>query len=254
MSYAKYEVWKKTLTDTYDLSIVIPTYNEEERILPTLGAMAVIVSGLGYSWEVIVSDDGSKDTTVKLVEDLGWLNLRVIKHANTGKGGAVKRGMTAANGMRVLFADADNSTPIEELPSMMAKLDEGYDIAVGSRAAEGAKVENKSALRKLVSKGLHIISGSLSGVWVKDTQCGFKLFTKEAAHELFGRQRMLQFSFDLELLYLANKLGYKVAEVPVHWFDAPGSKVDSIRDSIQFFKDIFRVKKLNRQGAYEKVT
>lgn len=254
MSYAKYNVWKKTISDNPDLSIIIPTYNEEERILPTLGAMAVVVSGFDYSWEMIVSDDGSKDDTIKLVEDLDWFNLHIIKHVNTGKGGAVKRGVMAAQGKRILFADADNSTPIEELTHMMAKIDEGYDIAVGSRAAEGAKVENKSSLRKLVSWGLHIVAGTLSGVWVKDTQCGFKLFTREAAHELFNRQHMLGFSFDLELLYLANKLGYKIAEVPVHWYDAPGSKVNSIRDSILFLRDIFTVRKLDRQGVYRKAT
>lgn len=250
MSYASYQTWKTTLSDSVDLSIVVPAYNEAERILPTLGAIAVVVSGLGYSWEMIVSDDGSSDNTVELVRSLNWSNLRVVTHANTGKGGAVKRGVLAARGRRVLFADADNSTPIEELPRMMAQLDEGFDVAVGSRAADGAKEENKSALRHLVSWGLRAVAGSLSGVRVKDTQCGFKLFSQGAARDLFGLQQMLGFSFDLELLYLATKLGYRVAEVPVHWFDAPGSKVDSVRDSLRFFRDIFAVRALHRRGAY----
>ena len=210
----------------------------------------MIVSGLGYTWEMVVSDDGSSDDTAQLVQSLGWANLRVVTHANTGKGGAVKRGVMASRGERILFADADNSTPIEELPRMMARLDEGFDVAVGSRAADGAKEENKSALRHLVSWGLRTVAGYLSGVRVKDTQCGFKLFTREAAEDLFGRQQMLGFSFDLELLYLANKLGYRVVEVPVHWFDAPGSKVDSVRDSVRFFRDIFTLRRLERLGTY----
>jgi dolichyl-phosphate beta-glucosyltransferase len=251
MSYDKYQTWKTTLQDYADISIVIPAYNESERILPTLGAMAVVVSSLGYSWEVIVSDDGSSDNTVQLAEELGWKNLRVIRHTNTGKGGAVKRGVLASRGRYVLFADADNSTPIEELSHMLAKLDEGYDIAIGSRAAAGAKVENKSALRHLVSWSLRKVAAYFSGIKVSDTQCGFKLFTREAAHALFTRQKMLGFSFDLELIYLATKFGYRIAEVPVHWFDAPGSKVDSVRDSVRFFRDIFAVKQLDRRGAYE---
>ncbi|MFD1734048.1 dolichyl-phosphate beta-glucosyltransferase [Deinococcus malanensis] len=231
--------------------MVIPTYNEAERILPTLGAMAVIVSGLGYRWELIVSDDGSKDGTADLVEGLGWKNLRVVRHANTGKGGAVQRGVLASKGQRVLFADADNSTPIEELPRLMGKLDEGYDLAVGSRVGEGASEENKSALRKLVSWGLRFVARALSGVAVRDTQCGFKLFGPRASR-LFQLQKMQGFSFDLELLYLAHKFGYQVAEIPVRWFDAPGSKVNSVQDSVKFLKDIFALRQLDRQGAYQR--
>lgn len=250
MSYASYQLWKDTRHDTPELSIVIPTYNEAQRILPTLGAVAVVVSGLGYRWEVIVSDDGSCDDTVARVEALGWSNLRVIRHANTGKGGAVKRGVLAARGRRILFTDADNSTPIEELPRMMAMLDEGFAVAVGSRAVAGAKEENKRPLRQLVSWGLRVVGGLASGVPIRDTQCGFKLFTRVAALDLFGRQKMLGFSFDLELLYLAHKLGHRVVEVPVHWFDAPGSKVSSLRDSVRFIRDIAAVKRLDRRGAY----
>ncbi|MCA9837258.1 MAG: glycosyltransferase family 2 protein [Trueperaceae bacterium] len=250
MSYANFERWRDVKLDKIELSIVIPAYNEEIRILPTLAAMGAFVSSYMPNWEVIVSDDGSKDTTAALVKDLGWKNLKLIEHANTGKGGAVKRGVMAAEGDYILFADADNSTPIEELMRMMEKLHEGADIAVGSRAAEGAIEENKSFFRHLVSWGLRTVAGWLSGVKVKDTQCGFKLFKRDVAQDLFGKQQMEGFSFDLELLYLANKLGYKVAEVPVRWFDAPGSKVNSVKDSIRFLKDIFAVRKLDRQGAY----
>ncbi|PYE49897.1 dolichyl-phosphate beta-glucosyltransferase [Deinococcus yavapaiensis] len=250
MAYSDFLTWRDNDLDPVDLSIVIPTYNESERILPTLGAMAVIVSGLGYRWELIVSDDGSKDGTADLVESLGWKNLLVVRHANTGKGGAVRRGVLAARGGRVLFADADNSTPIEELPRLMQQLDAGYDLAVGSRVGEGASEENKSAARKLVSGSLRLVTRVLSGVTVRDTQCGFKLFGPRS-RRLFELQKMQGFSFDLELLYLAHKLGLRVAEVPVRWFDAPGSKVNSVQDSVKFLKDIFAVRRLDQQGAYE---
>lgn len=250
MSYADYQTWKTCAAPRPYLSVVIPAYNEAERILPTLGAVAVVVSSFGYDWELIVSDDGSEDDTAELVESLAWANLRVIRHANTGKGGAVKRGVLAALGERILFADADNSTPIEELPRMMVELDKGFAVTVGSRAAKGAVEENKSPLRHAVSGALRLVAGRLSGVQVKDTQCGFKLFSREAALLLFREQKMLGFSFDLELLYLANKYGLRVSEVPVHWFDAPGSKVNSLKDSVQFFKDILAVRKLDAQGQY----
>ncbi|GIW27292.1 MAG: glycosyl transferase [Meiothermus sp.] len=251
MSYADFERWRDQECPNPKLSVVIPAYNESERILPTLGAFAVVVSGMELCWELIVSDDGSVDGTADLVERLGWKNLRVLRHANTGKGGAVRRGVLAAKGQRVLFADADNSTPIEELPRLLAKLDEGFDLAVGSRAAEGAKEENKSLVRHLASWGLRLLARWLSGVTVKDTQCGFKLFSRKAVQELFPRQRMMGFSFDLELLYLANRLGLKVAEVPVRWFDAPGSKVDPVKDSLKFLKDILEIRRLDRQGVYQ---
>lgn len=253
MSYADFERWRDWTVDKPKLSVVIPAYNESERILPTLGAFAVVISGMGIQWELIVSDDGSKDNTAQLIADLGWKNLHLVRHPNTGKGGAVRRGVMAAKGDFILFADADNSTPIEELPRLLEKLEAGCAVAVGSRAAEGAKEENKSLVRHMASWGLRTVARILSGVTVKDTQCGFKLFTHEAARQLFGRQQMMGFSFDLELLYLARKLNLRVAEVPVRWFDAPGSKVDPIKDSLRFLQDILRIRSLDKQGSYREV-
>ena len=134
MAYPNYEKWKTTpLTEQPHLSIVIPAYNEEVRILPTIGAIASYVSDLSFPWELLISDDGSKDKTIELVEGLDMVNLRVLPAPkNAGKGDAVRRGMLAAQGRYALFADADNSTPIEEVTKLLAKLeDEGYDVAVG---------------------------------------------------------------------------------------------------------------------------
>lgn len=253
MTYASYTQWKTTpIADEPHLSIVIPAYNEEQRIVPTIGAIASHVSSLGIEWELIVADDGSKDATVALLEDLDMANLRVLRaQANGGKGSAVRRGMLAARGRYILFDDADNSTPIEELEKLLAKLErEGFDVAVGSRAAGGAEENNRTLLRRVLSGGLRWIVRHVFRIGVQDTQCGFKLFTREAAGRLYAAQTIDGFSFDLEILYLAAKLGYRTAEVPVTWIDAPGSKVDTRKEVQRFLRDLLRIKWNDLRGLY----
>jgi glycosyltransferase involved in cell wall biosynthesis len=255
MAYSDYEEWKTTpIKGQPELSIVIPAYNEEERIIPTIGAIASFVSNLGFPWELIVSDDGSKDQTVKLIEDLGFANLRVMKTPrNGGKGSAVRRGMLAARGKYVLFTDADNSTPIEEVAKFLETIRSGgYDIAVGSRAAEGAEEANRSVLRRVFSGGLRWIVRNILRIGVRDTQCGFKMYTREAAQRLYKAQTIMGFSFDLENLYLASKIGYRVIELPVSWFEAPGSKVDPIKEARRFLKDLVRIRVNDLRGVYRK--
>jgi dolichyl-phosphate beta-glucosyltransferase len=145
--YNNYAEWKsQPIEQPPYLSVIIPAYNESERIVPTIGAVASQVCDLGLAWELIIADDGSTDDTVSIAEDLGLVNLRVLRTPqNGGKGSAVQRGMAAARGEYILFADADNSTPIEEIVALKAKVeDEGYDIVVGSRAAAGAEAANRS--------------------------------------------------------------------------------------------------------------
>lgn len=255
MAYENYQQWKSTpIEGEIQLSIVIPAYNEEERIVPTIGAIASCVSDLGIPWELIVSDDGSRDRTAELVEELGFANLRLLKaERNAGKGNAVHRGVLAARGRHILFADADNSTPIEELPKFLAKVQqEGYDVVVGSRAATGASEGHKSALRHLLSWGLRQIVNQLFHIGVRDTQCGFKMYTYEAAQRLHRAQTIMGFSFDLEILYLAAKWHYRIAEVPVTWIDAPGSKVDTAKEVKRFLRDLFRIKWNDLRGVYAK--
>jgi dolichyl-phosphate beta-glucosyltransferase len=253
MSYEAYRDWKQNkITAEPHLSVVIPAYNEAERIVPTIGAIASHISSLGFPWELLVADDGSTDDTVALVKELELANVRVLETTqNGGKGSAVRRGMLAANGRYVLFTDADNSTPIEELDRLMKAVESGgYDIAIGSRAAEGAEEANKSRLRHLMSGGLRLLVRTVLGIGVRDTQCGFKLFTREAAHRLHRAQKLFGFSFDLEILYLAQKLGYRVAELPVRWFDAPGSKVDTRKEAQRFLRDMTRIRLIDWQGGY----
>ena len=253
MSYDAYQLWKTVpITEEPLLSIVIPAYNEEIRIIPTVGAIASHVSSLGFPWELIVADDGSKDQTVELLQRTGFANMRVlVAEKNGGKGMAVKRGVMAARGKYILFSDADNSTPIEEVSKLLAHLETGqYDVAVGSRAADGAEVSKKSLFRKVLSGGLRWIVKAFFRIGVKDTQCGFKMYTRDAANRLHTAQTIDGFSFDLEILYLAGKFGFRVAEVPVSWVDAPGSKVDTRKEIQRFIRDLLIIKGNDLKGVY----
>ncbi len=255
-SLQQYRVWASTPIDqppTY--SVVIPTYNEEIRIVPTIGAIATHMCTLGEPWELIISDDGSNDSTVQLVNDLGLANLRVVPaKINAGKGDAVRRGMLASLGETVLFADADQSTPIEQFERLADQIRLGADVVVGSRAADGAEVSNKSMARKAFSAGLRFVVMGVFRIPVADTQCGFKMFTRESADLLFERQLIDDFSFDLEVLYLSQKFGLKTVEVPVEWIDAPGSTVNPTKVALGFLRDLATIKKNDRDGKYDRPT
>jgi dolichyl-phosphate beta-glucosyltransferase len=253
MAYENYEKWKnEPLADDPYLSIIIPTYNEEVRIVPTIGAIASYVSDQGFPWELLIADDGSRDGTVTAVESLGFANLHVLKaEKNGGKGSAVQRGMLAAKGKYVLFADADNSTPIEEINKLLRQLESNqYQVAVGSRALADSQEANRSLLRRVLSGGLRWIVKNVFRIGVRDTQCGFKMYNREAARRLHETQTLMGFSFDLEILYLAAKLGYKVAEVPVDWVDSPGSKVDTRKEVTRFLRDLMKIKLNDLRGRY----
>lgn len=247
-----YRKWATTpLPRTPDYSVVIPAYNEAERIVPTIGAIATHMSGLGQLWELIVADDGSSDDTVSIVRALGLANVRVLEtQANGGKGSAVRRGVLAARAPLVLVADADQSTPIEQFDQLLWEIYSGADIAIGSRAAAGANVVNKSKMREALSRGLNVLVQTALGLRIEDTQCGFKLFRTEVATDLLREQYVPRFAFDLEVLYLAGKRGYRVNEVPVEWIDAPGSTVDPLRVSIEFLATIARIRWKDLRRGY----
>jgi len=254
-SLSAYREWARTPnTEPIGYSVVIPAYNEAERILPTIGAIAAHLSSLEKPWELIVADDGSTDNTVELLNDLALVNMHVlVAEKNGGKGSAVRRGMLASQGRVILFADADQSTPIEQFGDLLARLDDGADIAIGSRSADGASVANKSAVRKVLSKGLNLLVRFGFGVPFADTQCGFKMFTAGSAELLFRRQLIDEFSFDLEVLYLARKFGLRVDEVPVEWIDAPGSTVDAGKVALEFLRDMAQIRWADLRGAYRTI-
>ena len=231
-----------------DLSIVIPAYNEEERLERTVRDAVAYFRASRRAFELIVVDDGSRDGTSALVRRLSdeLHEVQLIRlAANHGKGYAVRTGVVNARGRSVLFADADGATPFEEIARLEAALAEGADVAVGSRAlvAQGVVVQAK-LYRRVIGRTFHALVELLTVRNVKDTQCGFKLFREQVAHDLFSRMRMNGFSFDVELLVMAARRGYRVAEVPVNWSHQPGSKVNLTLDS-------FRIRKHVLSGEYE---
>ena len=258
-SHVKYidntSLCKGRMARTPDLSIVIPAYNEESRIAPTVRDIVSYCRARGRAFELILVDDGSRDetTAVGRVLSRDFPEVRLIRlAANHGKGYAVRTGVVNAIGELVLFADADGATPIQEVERLESALESGADVAVGSRAlrAEGVRVHAK-LYRHLIGRTFHLLVEWLADGGVKDTQCGFKLFRSAVAQDLFSRMRMNGFSFDVEVLVMARRRGYRVAEVPVNWTHQPGSKVRLTLDSLQMAADLVRIRAHCLSGEYE---
>ena len=232
------------------LSVVVPAYDEERRLGATLKRMLAYFDGQGAPFEILVVDDGSSDGTANLVETISSCRSEVSLLSykpNRGKGYAVRYGMLRAQGERILFSDADLATPIEEVEKLSLKLDEGYQIAIGSRDIEGSElIKHQSWLREHGGKIFNKMVQAIAVPGIHDTQCGFKLFTSAAAQAIFSRTQVEHFAFDVEALYLAIKLfGYKVCEVPVRWAHQEGSKVVFLRDAIRMAKTLFKIRFTN---------
>ncbi len=237
-----------------ELSVVVPAFNEVLRLEASLGEIVTYLRGRGTSFELIVSDDGSTDGTADLVGRLGtgWPELALLSsQENKGKGHAVKLGVAAAVGERVLFCDADGATPIRELVALETGLREGAQIAVGSRALNGPGVERDTRLHRRVMGRIfsRIVTDRLAP-GIRDTQCGFKLFTRDAAGAVAARLTVDGFGFDVEIFVIARRLGLEVTEVPVSWHDVDGSKVRLVRDSIKMVSDALAVRRNDRAGRY----
>ena len=232
------------------LSVVIPAYNEEERISQTLEHMISFLKRQGYRSEIIVVDDGSTDqTSVAASQQLKDFSHRILRNSpHQGKGAAVKRGMLAAVGEYLLFSDADMSTPIEEVGRFIDLLKKGnYDCVIGSRALPESQLEVRQGLfRETIGKIFNFLARRLSFQGISDSQCGFKCFKREAAHDLFGRQRLKGFSFDAEILYLAQRRGYRILEAPVIWRNSAKSRVQILSDPFRMFFDLLRIRRLHR--------
>jgi len=228
------------------LSVVVPAFNEEERIRASLIRMLAYFDAQDYDYEILVVDDGSADKTREIVEEAvaGHSNVRLLHYdANRGKGYAVRYGMLRATGDHVLFSDADLATPIEEFEKLYAALREGRDIAIGSRDVPGAQLERRqSPFREFGGKLFNRCVQVIAVPGIRDTQCGFKLFTRAAAQNIFSRCQIDNFSFDVEVLYLGRQLGYSIAEVPVRWAHQEGSKVRFLRDALRMLKTLFRIR------------
>ncbi len=236
------------------LSVVVPAYEEAARLGPTLDAIRRFLDSRRFTSEVIVVVDGGGDGTLELARGVGleWPALVVLHHQpNRGKGYAVRRGMLAARGRYRLFSDADLSTPIEEVDRLIAALDDGVDIAIGSRALPASDVRVRQAWwRQSMGRIFNQVVRRLAVPGIRDTQCGFKCLRGEAADQIFGRQRLAGFSFDVELLWIARKLGFRVVEVPVTWVNDPLSRVHPARDSARMLADLVRLRVDDWRGRY----
>ncbi len=242
------------------LSIVIPAYNEEARIRASLESALDYLARTGTEAEVVVVDDGSADGTVAIVETLATarppdrrLEIRVLRNGrNRGKGYSIKHGVLAARGDLVLISDADFSTPIDDLPLLLQAVErEGHGIAIGSRGLRESRVVRRQAVwRETMGRAFNVLVRALTRLPFRDTQCGFKLMRRLEVLPLFRAARIERFAYDVEILYLARKAGIRVAEVPVLWRNAEGSKVNALVDSLDMLKDIVRVLVRDRLGRY----
>jgi dolichyl-phosphate beta-glucosyltransferase len=257
---------------TDSLTLVLPAYDESARIGPALDELfgylarrdahgrdgAPGAAELPERIDVLVVDDGSTDDTAALVEarpeatgSIPGLSLRVLRVPHGGKGAAVRAGMLAADGDIVIFADADLATPPDQIPLLARALDDS-DVALGSRIQpDGSDMRaTQPGYRRLLGKTFHLLASIWVAGPVQDTQCGFKGFTREAAHDLFDRQRITSIVFDVEVIYLARRRGYRMAIVPIRWFDKRGSRMKaSLGLSLRVAWDLFRIPVMHRRAA-----
>ncbi|MBV9670537.1 MAG: glycosyltransferase family 2 protein [Acidobacteriales bacterium] len=237
-------------------TIVIPAYNEGQRLGPTLDKILSFVAKMQWDTEVIVVNDGSKDNTVEIVQAYAanYPSVRLVQNpGNRGKGYAVKHGMLSGKGRIMLMTDADLSSPIEESLKLFAAIDSGVAVAIGSRWIDPSlQTVRQSWFRQLGGRGLNILIRLILGLPFKDTQCGFKAFSREAVAKLFPLQRVDRWGFDPELLYIAKRQGLTTVEVGVHWANDERSKLHPFRDALRILEDVMRVRKYAIAGTYDR--
>jgi dolichyl-phosphate beta-glucosyltransferase len=229
-----------------EISIVIPAYNEEKRIGKTLKKVYEYFKEKKIEFEIIVVDDGSNDKTVEIVEKFSFdkKEIRILKHEkNMGKGAAVKTGILNAKGELILFTDADLSTPIEEFEKLKKEIENGYDIAIGSRGLKDSKIVIPQPFyRRIIGKIFPFLVRLIVINDFKDTQCGFKLFKKEAGKKIFSQLKTDGFAFDVEVLARGKKENFKIIEVPVVWINSPYSSVKIFKDSFKMFISLLKIR------------
>jgi len=241
--------------DRLELSVVIPAYNEAERLPPYLASVREYLDArYPERYEVLVVDDGSGDGLAEILTAASaqWPRLRVLTHArNQGKGAAVRTGVLAAEGQRILFADADGATPIEEEKRLAEAIQGGADVAIGSRLVAAGVERSRSWARGLAGRMFAAVARRLLGLDVLDTQCGFKMFRAEPARRLFSAAREPRYLFDLEVLALAARHQYRVAEVPIRWREIPGGHLRLSREAPRALWDLWRLRRRLRSRATE---
>jgi glycosyltransferase involved in cell wall biosynthesis len=258
--------WKHELVsaDAPELSIVIPAYNEQQRLPGTLSALDAYLNADWPVSEAIIVDDGSSDATLHIAREFasGHPRFRVLALPHRGKASAVRAGMLVASGRIVLFSDADLSTPLTHTADLVAAIRAGADVAIGSREGVGARRIGEPAYRHVMGRAFNAIVRTLAVPGINDTQCGFKAFRQPVAQDLFRRARLYSgerilsgprvTGFDVEILYLARRRGYRIIEVPVQWRHVAGSKVRPVRDAARMFGDVAHVRFNALTGRYRR--
>ena len=236
-------------------SIVIPAYNESDRLGASLEKVLGYVHAQGWDAEVIVVNDGSRDNTAEIVLDCMAKDsiVKLLENpGNRGKGYSVRNGVLHALGRIILFTDADLSSPIEEAPRLLGALDAGADIAIGSRWLRTEMQTQRQPLhRQLFGRVFNLLLRMTLGLQFADTQCGFKAFKRAAAQAIFPLQKIERWGFDPEILFLARKMGYKVEEVPVLWGHSGGARINPVIDGARMFQEMLRVRWYSIAGEYD---
>jgi dolichyl-phosphate beta-glucosyltransferase len=242
------------------LSVIIPAYNEEQRLPPTLQTVTEFLRGQAYTAEVLVVENGSTDRTAEVVEYFCRTELytgdavRVrLLHSAKGKGAAVKHGMLNARGAYCIMSDADLAVPITEVSKFLppALKPHSFDIAIASREGKGAVRHDEPLHRHLMGRVFNFLVRRIAVPGVQDTQCGFKCFTREAAHFLFPLQRIEGWGFDVEILHIASRYNMRMVEVPVHWYYGQNSRIRPIENTISMVNELLRIRMNGRRGCYD---
>lgn len=235
--------------------MIVPAYNEQDRIVPTLERLREYLSAQNYTWTVTVVSDGSKDATPQLVGEFAAQNpgFSLLAYSpNRGKGYAVRKGMLEIEGELLLFSDADLAAPIEEVEKLLPAVDAGADVAIGSRPLKESNLEIRQPLyRELLGRAFNMAVQLLAIKGIKDTQCGFKVFKRDVARDVFSRCKLDGFSFDFEALLIARDLGYQIAEVPIRWRHQEGSKVVLMRDGPRMIRDLVKLRLKGKKARLE---
>jgi len=240
------------VTNTF-LSIIIPAHNEGNRLPGTLEQVIDFTQSQTYVSEVIVVENGSRDRTLEIAREFAdrFPNIRVIQETAKGKGLAVKTGMIAARGVYRFMCDADLSMPIEEVVRFLPPANVDFDIAIGSREAAGAIRYEEPAFRHWGGRGINLLIRlfAIPGIW--DTQCGFKMFRGPIAEDLFPYQTLMNWSFDIELLFIARLRKYRVVEIPIPWYFNLETKLNPLKDAVQMLVDILTIHRNALRGVYD---
>jgi glycosyltransferase involved in cell wall biosynthesis len=235
------------------LSIIIPAHNEESRLPRTLEQVFAFLRRQSYAAEVLIVENGSSDRTLEVAKSYAGRHqhVHIIRAEGRGKGLAVRLGMLAATGQYRFMCDADLSMPIEEVNRFLPPALPDLDVAIGSREVHGAVRYNEPLHRHLGGRLINLVIRILMLPRIQDTQCGFKCFRADIAEDLFRRQTLDGWSFDIELLFLAYHRGYRVVEIPIDWYYRSESKVRAVRDAVRMIEDIFQIRSNARRGVYD---